>query len=91
MYPLQQEDELRHKAAMEKRERQHRAEWEASVSEKQRLAVMRADEASFRKSIMDRRTAEFEALAVRCRLAPLHPCSCRSIHLLTAIRCLGIM
>jgi hypothetical protein len=62
---VQQEDELRHKAAMEERERQHRADWEAAVSEKQRLAVMRSDEASFRKSIMDRRAAEFEALAVR--------------------------
>lgn len=62
---IEQEDEVRHKAAMEDRERQHRAEWEAAVSEKQRLAVMRSDEASFRASIMDRRTAEFEALAVR--------------------------
>lgn len=59
---------MRHQAAMEERERQHRAEWEAAISEKQRLAVMRADEATFRKSIMDRRAAEFQALAVR-------PCS----------------
>lgn len=59
-----QEDEVRHKAAMEERERQHRAEWETNVSEKQRLAKMRGDEATFRKSIMDRRTAEFEALRV---------------------------
>ncbi len=60
-----QEDEVRHKAAMEAREAQHRAEWEVAIAEKQRLSVMRADEASFRKSIMDRRAAEFEALRVR--------------------------
>lgn len=56
---------MRHNAAMEERERQHRAEWEAAISEKQRLAVMRGDEATFRTNIMDRRAAEFEALRVK--------------------------
>ncbi len=59
-----QEDEVQHKAAMEERERQHRAEWEVAIAEKQRLAVMRDEEADFRKSIMDRRATEFQALRV---------------------------
>lgn len=59
-----QEDEVQHKAAMEERERQHRAEWEVAIAEKQRLAVMRDEEAGFRKAIMDRRAAEFQALRV---------------------------